>query len=46
MLDERTASCRLLRRVSPKLNLLTDFGFGVLGTLWFACAARPLSNEK
>lgn len=26
----------LLGRVSPELNLMTAFGFGVLGTLWFA----------
>jgi MFS family permease len=26
----------LLWRISPELNLLTAFGFGVLGTLWFA----------
>ena len=36
----------LLWQVSPQVNLLVAFGFGVLGTLWFAlrgrdCVARP-----
>jgi hypothetical protein len=26
----------LLWSVSPQVNLLTAFGFGVLGTVWFA----------
>ncbi len=26
----------LLWRISPELNLITAFGFGILGTLWFA----------
>jgi MFS family permease len=36
----------LLWRVSPELNLLTAFGFGVLGTLWFALRGSSVSPEK
>ncbi|MFH0992400.1 MAG: MFS transporter [bacterium] len=39
----------LLWRVSPELNLKVAFGFGVLGTFWFACRGRdctvPLTNN-
>jgi hypothetical protein len=30
----------LLWRISPELNLQVAFGFGVLGTLWFAWRGR------
>jgi len=32
----------LLWRVSPELNLLVAFGFGVLGTIWFALRGRDV----
>ena len=31
-----------LWKLSPRLNLLTAFGFGVLGTLWFAWRGRDV----
>jgi MFS family permease len=30
--------------IGPEVNLLTAFGFGVLGTLWFAVRGRDLRN--
>jgi MFS family permease len=36
----------LLWRVSPELNLLTAFGFGVLGTLWFAWRGSSVAPAK
>lgn len=36
----------LLWRVSPELNLQVAFGFGVLGTLWFAWRGRDLRGER
>jgi MFS family permease len=36
----------LLWRVSPELNLLTAFGFGVLGTLWFAWRGTSVSSPQ
>ena len=35
----------LLWRVSPELNLQVAFGFGVLGTLWFAWRGRNVAVE-
>ena len=35
-----------LGRVSPELNLLTAFAFGVLGTLWFARRGKDLSPSR
>ena len=32
----------LLWQISPRVNLLTAFGFGVLGTAWFAWRGRDL----
>jgi hypothetical protein len=32
----------LLWQVSPRVNLLTAFAFGVLGTAWFAWRGRDL----
>lgn len=34
----------LLWMVSPTVNLLTAFGFGVLGTIWFALRGRDLGR--
>jgi len=34
-----------LWQVSPQVNFLTAFGFGVLGTLWFAIKGRDLGRE-
>jgi len=34
-----------LWRISPQVNLLTAFGFGVLGTLWFALRGQELQAE-
>jgi hypothetical protein len=31
--------------IGPEVNLLTAFGFGVLGTLWFAIRGRDLRTE-
>jgi MFS family permease len=36
----------LLWRVSPELNLMVAFGFGVLGTLWFAWRGTSVSPAK
>ncbi len=36
----------LLWRVSPELNLKVAFGFGVLGTLWFAWRGSSVTSEK
>lgn len=36
----------LLWRISPELNLLTAFGFGVLGTLWFALRGSSVVQIK
>ena len=36
----------LLWRVSPDLNLLVAFAFGVLGTLWFALRGKDVSVAK
>ncbi|MCU0858233.1 MAG: MFS transporter [Pontiellaceae bacterium] len=36
----------LLWRVSPELNLQVAFGFGVLGTLWFAWRGSSVGPEK
>jgi len=36
----------LLWRVSPELNLKVAFGFGILGTLWFAWRGSSVSTEK
>ncbi|NOU35184.1 MAG: MFS transporter [Kiritimatiellaceae bacterium] len=36
----------LLWRVSPELNLMVAFGFGVLGTLWFAWRGTSVSPTK
>ncbi len=33
----------LLWRISPDLNLMVAFGFGVLGTLWFAWRGRDVA---
>ena len=35
----------VLWSVSPRLNLLAAFGFGVLGTIWFAWRGRDLRQE-
>ncbi len=32
--------------ISPATNLLTAFGFGILGTLWFALCGSDLSVEQ
>jgi len=32
--------------IDPKVNLLTAFGFGVLGTLWFALRGQDLGGAK
>jgi MFS family permease len=36
----------LLWRVSPELNLLVAFGFGVLGTLWFAWRGTSVASPQ
>jgi MFS family permease len=36
----------VLWSVSPQLNLLTAFGFGVAGTIWFAWRGRDLRQES
>jgi MFS family permease len=36
----------LLWQVSPTVNLLTAFGFGVIGTIWFALRGRDVSVSK
>ena len=36
----------LLWRVSPELNLKVAFGFGILGTLWFAWRGSSVDPEK
>jgi hypothetical protein len=36
----------LLWAASPTVNLLTAFGFGVLGTIWFAWRGRDLRQEQ
>jgi len=36
----------LLWRVSPELNLTVAFGFGVLGTLWFAWRGSSVSSPQ
>jgi MFS family permease len=36
----------LLWRVSPELNLKVAFGFGILGTLWFAWRGSSVGPEK
>ncbi len=36
----------LLWRVSPELNLMVAFGFGVLGTLWFALRGSSVAPAK
>ena len=36
----------LLWRVSPELNLMVAFGFGVLGTLWFAWRGSSTYPER
>ncbi len=36
----------LLWRVSPELNLLIAFGFGVLGTLWFAWRGTSVEQRR
>lgn len=36
----------LLWRVSPELNLKVAFGFGVLGTLWFALRGTSVEKQK
>ncbi len=36
----------LLWRVSPELNLKVAFGFGILGTLWFAWRGSSVTSEK
>jgi MFS family permease len=35
----------LLWMLSPKINLLTAFAFGVLGTIWFALRGRDLGGS-
>jgi hypothetical protein len=35
----------LLWAVSPSVNLLVAFGFGVLGTIWFALRGRDLGKS-
>ena len=35
-----------LWQIGPAVNLLTAFGFGVLGTLWFAVYGKDLSHEQ
>jgi MFS family permease len=36
----------LLWRISPELNLKVAFGFGILGTLWFAWRGSSVTSEK
>jgi len=36
----------LLWRVSPELNLMVAFGFGILGTLWFAWRGSSVTRLK
>jgi MFS family permease len=36
----------LLWRISPELNLKVAFGFGILGTLWFAWRGSSVDHEK
>jgi MFS family permease len=36
----------LLWRVSPELNLKVAFGFGILGTLWFALRGTSVEKQK
>jgi len=36
----------LLWRVSPELNLKVAFGFGVLGTLWFALRGKDTVSDR
>lgn len=36
----------LLWSASPRLNLLTAFAFGVLGTIWFALRGRDLGETR
>ena len=36
----------LLWQVSPRVNLLTAFAFGVLGTAWFAWRGRDLDAAR
>ena len=36
----------LLWSVSPKLNLLVAFGFGILGTIWFALRGRDVGVAR
>jgi MFS family permease len=36
----------LLWSVSPELNLFTAFGFGILGTLWFAVRGKDLGRSS
>jgi MFS family permease len=36
----------LLWRISPELNLKVAFGFGILGTLWFALRGSSVGLEK
>ncbi len=35
----------LLWRLSPEINLLTAFGFDILGTLWFAWCGVDTSSD-
>jgi len=32
--------------IGPRVNLLTAFGFGVLGTLWFALRGQDLGHGE
>jgi len=36
----------LLWRVSPELNLMVAFGFGILGTLWFAWRGTSVASPQ
>ena len=36
----------LLWRVSPELNLMVAFGFGILGTLWFAWRGSSVASPQ
>jgi MFS family permease len=35
-----------LWKISPEVNFLTAFGFGVLGTIWFAIYGRDVGPER
>jgi hypothetical protein len=35
-----------LWEMSPQVNFLAAFGFGVLGTIWFALRGRDLGPAK